>query len=74
MTQRANFVPASALTRRAPTRLELLRGLVRQAPFVWKNFRLYFQNAWRRGIVRTKVVAPYAVTFYATHKCNLACS
>lgn len=24
--------------------------------------------------MRTKVVAPYAVTFYVTHKCNLACS
>jgi len=61
----------------APTRAgkrELLRGLVRQAPFVAKNFRLYFQNAWRRGILRTKVVAPYAVTFYVTHKCNLDCS
>ncbi len=54
--------------------LELLRGLVRQAPFVGKNFRLYFQNIWRRQILHTKVVAPYAVTFYATHKCNLACS
>jgi len=74
MSEQRDFVPASALTRRPPSRLELLRGLVRQAPFVWKNFRLYFQNAWRRGIVRTKVVAPYAVTFYATHKCNLACS
>lgn len=74
MTTRPNFLPASALTRRPPTKLQLLRGLVRQAPFVGKNFRLYFQNAWRRSILRTKVVAPYAVTFYATHRCNLACS
>jgi MoaA/NifB/PqqE/SkfB family radical SAM enzyme len=52
----------------------LLRGLVRQAPFVAKNFRLYFRNAWRRHALRTNVVAPYAVTFYVTHKCNLGCS
>src|SRR5712664_1179829 len=70
----ANFVPVSALDRRVPSRRELLRGLVRQAPFVAKNFRLYFRNGWRRHVLRTKVVAPYAVTFYVTHKCNLACS
>src|ERR1700720_5029953 len=74
-----NFVPVSALdkrmvVRRVPSRGELLRGLVRQAPFVAKNFRLYFRNGWRRHVLRTKVVAPYAVTFYVTHKCNLACS
>ena len=34
----------------------------RQAPFVAKNFRLYFRNGWRRKIMGTKVVAPYAVT------------
>ena len=77
--RRANFVSVKALDQReevkpAPSRRELLRGLVRQAPFVAKNFRLYFQNAWRRHVMRTKVVAPYAVTFYVTHKCNLACS
>jgi len=70
----ANFVPVSALDRRVPSRRQLLRGLVRQAPFVAKNFRLYFRNAWRRHVLRTNVVAPYAVTFYVTHKCNLACS
>ncbi|HME13485.1 MAG TPA: radical SAM protein [Candidatus Acidoferrum sp.] len=70
----ANFVPASVLTKRPPTRREIFRGVVRQAPFVGKNLRLYFQNAWRRRILRTSVVAPYAVTFYATHKCNLDCS
>ncbi len=70
----ANFVPLKALDQRVPSKRELLRGLVRQAPFVAKNFRLYFQNAWRRKVLRTKVVAPYAVTFYVTHKCNLACS
>ena len=48
--------------------------MARQAPFVAKNFRLYFQNGWRRHILRTNVVAPYAVTFYVTHKCNLDCS
>jgi MoaA/NifB/PqqE/SkfB family radical SAM enzyme len=75
MTERkANFVPVSALDKRVPSRRELLRGLVRQAPFVAKNFQLYFRNGWRRHILRTKVVAPYAVTFYVTHKCNLACS
>jgi MoaA/NifB/PqqE/SkfB family radical SAM enzyme len=75
MTERnANFVPLRALDKRAPSRRALLRGLVRQAPFVAKNFQLYFRNGWRRHILRTKVVAPYAVTFYVTHKCNLACS
>src|SRR4029077_19641861 len=75
MTEKtANFVPVGALDRRVPSRRELLRGLVRQAPFVAKNFQLYFRNGWRRHILRTKVVAPYAVTFYVTHKCNLACS
>ncbi len=70
----ANFVPASVLTKRPPSKSEILRGMVRQAPFVAKNFHLYFQNAWRRHILRTNVVAPYAVTFYVTHKCNLDCS
>src|SRR5205807_1607709 len=72
--KKANFVPVSALHKRLPPKLELLRGLVRQAPFVAKNFQLYFRNAWRRRVLRTKVVAPYAVTFYVTHKCNLDCS
>lgn len=77
--RRANFVPVGALdkretVKRAHSKRELLRGLVRQAPFVAKNFRLYFRNSWRRHVLRTKVVAPYAVTFYVTHKCNLACS
>jgi MoaA/NifB/PqqE/SkfB family radical SAM enzyme len=70
----ANFVPVRALDRRPPSKREILRGLVKQAPFVAKSFRLYFQNAWRRNVLRTKIVAPYAVTFYVTHKCNLACS
>src|ERR1700737_3446950 len=69
-----NFVPVSTLDRRVPSKRELLRGLVRQAPFVAKNFQLYFRNGWRRHVLRTKVVAPYAVTFYVTHKCNLACT
>jgi MoaA/NifB/PqqE/SkfB family radical SAM enzyme len=72
--KKANFVPVSALDKRPPSKVQLLRGMVRQAPFVAKNFQLYFRNAWRRKILRTKVVAPYAVTFYVTHKCNLACS
>src|SRR5580704_7282832 len=73
-TRAGNFVPLCELDKRTPTKRELLRGLVRQAPFVAKNFQLYFRNSWRRRILRTKVVAPYAVTFYVTHKCNLACS
>src|ERR1700720_2401417 len=72
--KKANFVPVSALDRRRPSKRELLRGLMRQGPFVRKNFQLYFRNVWRRRFLRTKVVAPYAVTFYVTHKCNLACS
>src|SRR5258707_6346282 len=72
--KKANYVPVSALDKRRPSKRELLRGLVAQAPFVAKNFRLYFRNGWRRHILRSKVVAPYAVTFYVTHKCNLACS
>src|SRR5260370_21987952 len=72
--KKANFVPVSALDKRPLSKRDLLRGLVRQAPFVAKNFQLYFRNAWRRRVLRTKVVAPYAVTFYVTHKCNLDCS
>src|SRR3984893_3389969 len=72
--KKANFVPVSALDKRPPSKRDLLRGLVREAPFVAKNFQLYFRNAWRRRVLRTNVVAPYAVTFYVTHKCNLACS
>src|ERR1700733_16058433 len=60
--------------RRGPTRMELIRGLVKQAPCVAKNFELYFRNGWRRHVLQTKVVAPYAVTFYVTHKCNLDCT
>ena len=41
----ANFVPVSVLDKRKPTKREILRGLVRQAPFVAKNFQLYFRNA-----------------------------
>ena len=73
-TKIPHFVPASALDKRRPSKVALIRGLVRQAPFVAKNFGLYFRNGWRRHILRTNVVAPYAVTFYVTHKCNLACS
>jgi MoaA/NifB/PqqE/SkfB family radical SAM enzyme len=71
---KSNFVPVRTLDRRVSTKRDLLRGLVRQAPFVAKNFLLYFRNSWRRHILRTKIVAPYAVTFYVTHKCNLDCS
>jgi MoaA/NifB/PqqE/SkfB family radical SAM enzyme len=71
---KANFVPVSALDKRRPSKRELLRGLVRQAPFVMKNFQLYIRNEWLRHVLQTNVVAPYAITFYVTHKCNLACS
>jgi len=74
MEKQANFVPVGALDKRRASKRELLRGLVRQAPFVAKNFGLYFRNGWRRHILHSKVVAPYAVTFYVTHRCNLDCS
>jgi MoaA/NifB/PqqE/SkfB family radical SAM enzyme len=74
LEKKSDFVPVGTLDKRVPSRRELLRGLVRQAPFVAKNFELYFRNAWRRHVLHTKVVAPYAVTFYVTHNCNLACS
>jgi len=70
--KKANFVPSVRWTNAAKKR-DLLRGLC-AAPFVAKNFGLYFRNAWRRHVLRSKVVAPYAVTFYVTHKCNLDCS
>jgi MoaA/NifB/PqqE/SkfB family radical SAM enzyme len=73
-TRPSNFVPLKTLAPQAQSKRALLRGLVHQAPFVAKNFRLYFQNAWRRHVLHTKIVAPYAVTFYVTHKCNLACT
>src|SRR5579864_8732206 len=57
-----------------PTRIKLLRGLVKHSPFVLKNFKHYFQNLCRREILRTNVVAPYAAVFYTTHKCNLECT
>ncbi|HEY6292369.1 MAG TPA: radical SAM protein [Terriglobia bacterium] len=57
-----------------PSGLDLLRGLVRHYPFVLKNFKHYFQNLYRREILRTNVVAPYAAVFYTTHKCNLDCT
>lgn len=72
--KRPDFVPASELDQSRPSKRALLRGLVLEAPFVAKNFKLYFRNGWRRHILRTNVVAPYAVTFYVTHRCNLACS
>ena len=60
--------------KRQPSGVELLRGLLRHAPFVLKNFRHYFQNLYRRKILRTNVIAPYAAVLYVTHKCNLACT
>ncbi|MFQ5662782.1 MAG: radical SAM protein [Terriglobia bacterium] len=58
----------------APTTRKLLRGLLRYSPFVLKNFKHYFQNQYRRRILRTNVIAPYAAVLYVTHKCNLACT
>jgi MoaA/NifB/PqqE/SkfB family radical SAM enzyme len=58
----------------APAGLKLLRGLLRHYPFVLKNFKHYFQNLYRREILRTDIVAPYAAVFYTTHKCNLECT
>jgi MoaA/NifB/PqqE/SkfB family radical SAM enzyme len=57
-----------------PKGLALLRGLLRHYPFVWKNFKHYFQNLYRRDIRHTNVVAPYAAILYVTHKCNLECT
>jgi MoaA/NifB/PqqE/SkfB family radical SAM enzyme len=57
-----------------PSGLALLRGLVRHYPFVLKNFRHYFHNLYRREVLRTNVVAPYAAVVYLTHRCNLDCT
>ncbi len=43
-------------------------------PFVLKNFRAYAGNLYRRRVLRSTAVVPYSAIFYATHKCNLACS
>src|SRR5690348_18417732 len=59
---------------RALSTRKLIAGLIAQAPLALKNFRLYFTNLYRRKVLRTNIVAPYAVIFYTTHKCNLACS
>jgi organic radical activating enzyme len=61
------------LNRSISTR-KLIAGLIAQAPLAFKNFRLYFTNLYRHKVLRTNIVAPYALIFYATHKCNLACS
>ncbi len=53
---------------------ELVRGLIGFYPVALKNFRLYFTNEYRRKILRTNVIAPYAAVLYVTHKCNLACT
>ena len=52
----------------------LIAVLIQQAPLALKNFRLYFSNLYRRRVLRTNIVAPYAAIFYATHKCNLECT
>jgi MoaA/NifB/PqqE/SkfB family radical SAM enzyme len=51
-----------------------VRGLLRHHPLVTKNFKLYFQNIYRRRVLRTNVIAPYAAVLYVTHRCNLDCS
>ncbi len=48
--------------------------MVRNYPYVLKNFRTHFANAWIRRVNKSKVVRPYSAIFYATHKCNLDCS
>lgn len=58
----------------APSSVELVRGLLREHPLVLKNFKLYFQNLYRRRVLRTNVIAPYAAILYVTHRCNLDCS
>lgn len=62
------------MAEKSPSALELIRGLLRQYPFVWKNFKHYFRNMWRTRVLHTKVVSPYAAVFYTTHKCNLDCT
>jgi len=57
-----------------PTSIQFVRGLLRHHPLVLKNFRLYFQNLYRRRVLRTNVIAPYAAVLYVTHRCNLDCS
>ena len=57
-----------------PARRRLIEGMLRHYPFVAKNLKAYARNAYRRGIRKTTVVAPYSAIFYATHKCNLDCS
>ena len=57
-----------------PSGMVLVRALLRQYPFVLKNFRHYFHNLWRRQVRRTNIVAPYAAVLYVTHKCNLDCT
>jgi MoaA/NifB/PqqE/SkfB family radical SAM enzyme len=53
---------------------KLLQGMVRCYPFVLKNVRNYFANAYIRRVKKSSVVRPYSAVFYATHKCNLDCS
>ena len=55
-------------------RHRLIQGMLQHYPFVIKNFRAYFQNLYRRNILKTSVVTPFSAIFYATHKCNLDCS
>jgi MoaA/NifB/PqqE/SkfB family radical SAM enzyme len=65
---------AASTAPKAKTGRTLLANLVQHAPLVTKNFRLHFSNLYRRKILRTNIVAPYAAIFYATHKCNLDCT
>jgi len=61
-------------TESSPSSVQFVRGLLRYHPLVTKNFKLYFQNLYRRRVLRTNVVAPYAAVLYVTHRCNLDCS
>jgi MoaA/NifB/PqqE/SkfB family radical SAM enzyme len=58
----------------ARDRRRLIEGMLQHYPFVMKNFRAYFQNLYRRKILKSSIVTPYSAIFYATHKCNLDCS
>src|SRR3970040_352764 len=62
------------ITESCPSSVQFVRGLLRHHPLVLKNFKLYFQNLYRRRVLRTNVIAPYAAVLYVTHRCTLACS
>jgi len=72
--KKANFVPVSALDKRPRSNAISCAGWCGRRRSWRRIFSFIFATLGRRRVLRTKVVAPYAVTFYVTHKCNLACS